>query len=167
MSYPKHKTNVMSKPRIDEIDRKILDILQENARITNADIARQVNLVPSATLERVRRLEKMKIIKGYHACIDPIKMDYNFLAFVYIKTENRFYTSNPKPFIQYKEIQEVHHVAGEDCFLLKIRTKDTPHFNKFLQQVILKTDGVKETRSVIVMETNKETLSIPVEENLK
>ncbi len=155
----------MSKPRIDEIDRKILDILQKNARISNADISRQINLVPSATLERVRRLEKMKIIKGYHACIDPIKMDHKFLAFVYIKTENRFYTTFSKPFMQHPEIQEVHHVAGEDCFLLKIRAKDTPHFNYFLHQVLLKMDGVKETRSVIVMDTNKETLSIPVEEN--
>jgi len=155
----------MSKPRIDETDRKILEILQKNARISNVDIARQVNLVPSATLERVRRLEKMKIIKGYHASIDPLKMDYKFLAFVYIKTENRFYTTYSKPFEQLEEIQEVHHVAGDDCFLLKVRAKDTPHFNHFLHQVLLKMDGVKETRSVIVMDTNKETLSIPVEEN--
>lgn len=153
----------MSKIRLDKIDRQIIEILQENARITNAEIANRVNLVPSATLERVRRLEKLKIIKGYHACIDPLKLDYKFLAFVYIKTHNRFYTSFHDIFGKHKEIQEIHHVAGEDCFLLKVRALDTPHFNKFLHNTILKTDGVTETRSVIVMDTSKETLSLPIE----
>ena len=155
----------MGKIKIDKTDKKILEILQDNARITNAEIAKRVNLVPSATLERVRRLENLKIIKGYHACIDPLKLDYKFLAFVYIRTENRFYTSFYNVFNKHKEIQEIHHVAGEDCFLLKVRAIDTPHFNKFLHNVILKTNGVTDTRSVIVMDTNKETLSLPIESN--
>ncbi len=155
----------MARIKIDETDRKILEILQENARITNVEIAKRVNLVPSATLERVRRLEKLKIIKGYHACLDPMKIDCKFLAFVYIKTENKFYTTFIKPFNEHKEIQEVHHVAGEDCYLLKIRAKDTQHFNYFLHHVILKMEGVTETRSVIVMDTTKETLTIPLEKN--
>ena len=154
----------MSRIKIDDIDRKILEILQENARITNAEIARRINLVPSATLERVKRLEKLNVIKGYHACVDPIAMDLKFLAFVYIKTKDRFYTTFYDTFAKHKEIQEIHHVAGEDCFLLKIRARDTQHFNKFLHNVLLNIEGVSDTRSVIVMDTEKETLSIPIEE---
>jgi len=153
----------MSKVKIDEIDIKILEILQENARETNAEIARKVNLVPSATLERIRRLEKLKIIKGYHTCIDPMVLDYKFLAFVYIKTgHNQSDTHFFNSFNKYPEIQEIHHVAGEDCYLLKVRAKDTPSFYQFLRNTILKTDGVTDTRSEIVMHTEKESLSIPL-----
>ena len=154
----------MSNIKIDETDRKILEILQENARETNVEIARRVNLVPSATLERIRRLEKLRVIKGYHACIDPMIVDLKFLAFVYIRTEHhRCYTAFFDSFSKYAEIQEIHHVAGEDCYLLKIRAKDTPHFNHFLHNEILKIEGVTDTRSIIVMDTEKETLSIPLE----
>jgi len=153
----------MNKVKIDEIDIKILEILQENARETNAEIARRVNLVPSATLERIRRLEKLKIIKGYHTCIDPMILNCKFLAFVYIKTEpNQSYSHFFDSFNKYPEIQEIHHVAGEDCYLLKVRAKDTPNFYRFLRDVILKIEGVTDTRSEIVMDTEKETLSIPL-----
>lgn len=60
-------------------------------------------------------------------------------------------------------LQEIQHVAGDDCFLLKVRAKDSPHFNSFLHNVILKTEGVTDKRSIIVMDTNKESLSIPLE----
>ena len=69
----------MSRIKIDDIDRKILKVLQKNAKI-----ARQVNLVSSATLERVKRLEKLKVTKGYHACVDPIAMDLKFLWHLFI-----------------------------------------------------------------------------------
>ncbi|MGH9818689.1 MAG: Lrp/AsnC family transcriptional regulator, partial [Pyrinomonadaceae bacterium] len=71
---------------IDRIDGQILDILQEDARVTNVEIARQVNLAPSAVLERVRKLEEHGVIRGYRTDIDPRTVDFGLTAFVAVRT---------------------------------------------------------------------------------
>ena len=125
--------------KIDKTDEKILSILQKNARISNADIAREVHLVPSATLGRVKRLEKLGIIKGYHASIDTSLLDYNLLAYVNIKTDTTIcHKGIIKQLVKCDHIQEIHHVAGDDCFMLKIRAKNVPAFSKFLHEKVLK-----------------------------
>src|SRR4029453_16819403 len=100
---------------IDEIDVKILTILQENARTTQADIAKAVGLAPSAVLERMRKLEAKGVIQDYVARSDAHVPNRSLLAFVAVKT-NEYGPEQPsaQALAQIPEVLEIHHVAGED-----------------------------------------------------
>ena len=101
---------------IDHNDAKILTILQENARETQADIARNVGLAPSAVLERIRKLEAKGIIRGYTAQVDPSAVDLRMLAFVAVRSaEAPGDDSVARQLADFPEVLEVHHVAGDDC----------------------------------------------------
>lgn len=149
---------------IDEIDASILDNLQLNARETQADIARRVGLAPSAVLERIRKLEARNVVRGYTALIDPAALDQRLLAFVAVRSsEAPGDDSVARQLAEYPEILEVHHVAGEDCYLVKIRTRDAEQLGSILRTRIGQIRGVQSTRTTIVLETVKETprLAIP------
>ncbi|HEX8034035.1 MAG TPA: Lrp/AsnC family transcriptional regulator, partial [Ktedonobacterales bacterium] len=110
----------------DEIDKKIVTILQQNARISNADIARQLDMAPSAIFERIRKLEARGTIKGYEARIDPASLDRSLLAFVFVRAEEKLAClETGEELARIPEVQEVHHVAGEDCYLVKVRVANT------------------------------------------
>jgi Lrp/AsnC family leucine-responsive transcriptional regulator len=143
---------------IDDVDAKILEILQENARTTQADIAKSVGLAPSAVLERIRKLEARGAITGYAARIDPHVADRSLLAFVAVKS-NEYGPEQraAKALAQLPDVLEIHHVAGEDCFFLKVRAKDAEHLGHMLRMQIQAVPGVTSTRTTIVLETLKET----------
>src|ERR1700740_297999 len=106
---------------MDSIDRKILNILQSDARAPNAELARQVGMAPSAVLERVRKLEEKGVIRGYEAPLHPQALDLGLLAFVLVRTDDRVGNMQSEATLTaIPEVQEVHHVAGQDCFLLKV-----------------------------------------------
>jgi len=143
---------------IDDIDLQILDKLQENARETQAEIARVVGLAPSAVLERVRKLEARRVIRGYAAQIDPGALGQGMLAFVAVRSaEGPADDSVARQLGEFPEVQEVHHVAGEDCYLVKIRTRDAEHLGSILRTRIGRIPGVQSTRTTIVLETVKES----------
>ena len=148
---------------IDDIDAKILGILQDNARTTQADIAKAVGLAPSAVLERMRKLEARAAIRDYVATIDPHLVNRGLLAFVSVKT-NEYGPEQPSALAlaQIPEVMEIHHVAGEDCFLLKVRAKDAEHLGHMLRKQIASVSGVTSTRTTIVLETVKETSRVPI-----
>src|SRR5437868_2658209 len=99
---------------IDETDAIILDLLQENARISQADVARAVGLAPSAVLERIRKLESRGTIRGYSALVDPHALDQSMLAFVAVRSEDRPGDDTvAHALAQCPEVLEVHHVAGD------------------------------------------------------
>lgn len=142
---------------IDEIDVTLLDILQYNARTTQAELAKAVNLAPSAVLERLRKLESKGIIKDYVALIDPSAVDRGLLAFVAVRsTDHGPDMPSATELARIPEVLEVHHVAGEDCYLLKVRTRDAEHLGQLLRQQIASTPSVTSTRTTIVLETVKE-----------
>ena len=148
---------------IDEIDAQILTIIQQNARITNADIARQVEMAPSAVLERVRKLETSGVIQGYEARLNPSALDLGLLAFIFVRTDER--GGAPETAQRLSEIpavQEVHHVAGEDCFLVKVRTADTEALGRLLKEDFSRIESIRSTRTTIVLSTAKETAQLPV-----
>ena len=100
---------------LDPTDLEILAIIQDNARSSNAEIARQVGMAPSAVLERVRKLEKRGIIEGYRARLAPSGLGFQLLAFIYVKTdESMAEMSTGESLSRIPEVQEVHHVAGEE-----------------------------------------------------
>ena len=148
---------------IDDIDAKILAILQENARTTQSDIAKSVGLAPSAVLERIRKLEARGAIREYVASIDPHLANRALLAFVAVRTnEYGPEQSSAKALAELTDVLEIHHVAGEDCFLLKVRAKDAEHLGQLLRLKIGAVPGVTSTRTTIVLGTVKETSRIPI-----
>jgi Lrp/AsnC family leucine-responsive transcriptional regulator len=143
---------------IDDRDRDILNILQENARLPQSEIAKLVGLAPSAVLERLRKLEARGVIQGYTALVDPRALDQRMLAFVAIRTADRPGESRVGAALAaVPEVLEVHHVAGDDCLLLKIRARDTAHLSQILRDRLGAIDGVRSTRTTIVLETVKES----------
>ena len=149
---------------IDEIDATLLDILQYNARTTQTELAKAVGLAPSAVLERLRKLESKGVIKDYVALIDPHAVDRGLLAFVAVRsTEHGPEMPSAMEMARIPEVLEVHHVAGDDCYLLKVRARDAEHLGQILRQQIAATPCVTSTRTTIVLETVKEDprISIP------
>ena len=148
---------------IDEIDATIVALLQENARISQADVARAVGLAPSAVLERIRKLESRGVIKGYAALVDPHALDQSMLAFIAVRSEQApGDDSVSRALAACPEVLELHHVAGDDCYLLKVRARDAEHIGQLLRHRFGRIPGVRSTRTTIVLETVKETPRLPV-----
>lgn len=146
---------------LDTIDRAILETLQANARISNADIARQLDMAPSAILDRIRKLEQRGIIRGYTARIDPASVGLGLTAFILVRTEERVGTGTiGDALARIPEVLEVHHVAGEDCYLVKVRVPDTEGLSHLLRERFGRLRGVRNTRSTIVLSTVKESQAL-------
>jgi len=144
----------------DEIDRRILSLLQRDGRITNADIARAVEMAPSAVLERVRKLEERRVIEGYHAKLSPRAVAKGLLAFVLVRTDSGWQADAAQRLCSLADVQEVHHIAGEDCFLIKVRTTDTSTLGAMIRDQVSALPNVRSTRTTIVLDTAKETLAV-------
>lgn len=149
---------------INDIDKKILNILQQNARIANAEIARQVGLAPSAVLERMKKLEERGVIRGYATQIDAAQIDFGLTAFVAVRT-NECCSETDKFLAEIPEVLEVHDVAGEDSYLLKVRAKDTEHLARILRERLKNVPNVASTKTTIVLQTIKETIALPIAES--
>jgi Lrp/AsnC family leucine-responsive transcriptional regulator len=148
---------------MDAIDLLILNRLQANAREAQVDIARSVGLAPSAVLERVRKLEARGLIKGYVAQLDPRALGFGMLAFVAVRTDETGSEDQiAAALADLPEVLEVHHVAGDDCYLVKVRARDTEHLGQMLRTRFGRIPGVKSTRTTIVLETVKETPRLPI-----
>lgn len=143
---------------LDPVDRQIVSLLQENARIPQAEIARTIGLAPSAVLERLRKLEARGIVRDYVALIDPRALDQRLLAFVSVRTTDRPGEARVSHTLAaIPEVLEAHQVAGDDCLLLKIRARDPEHLSLILRERIGAVEGVRSTRTTIVLETIKES----------
>jgi Lrp/AsnC family leucine-responsive transcriptional regulator len=148
---------------IDEIDASILELLQENARISQAEVARVVGLAPSAVLERIRKLESRGVIKGYTALVDPHQLEQPMLAFIAVRSEQApGDDSVAHALAKCPEVLELHHIAGDDCYLLKVRARDAEHIGQLLRHRFGRIPGVRSTRTTIVLETVKETPRLAV-----
>lgn len=153
---------------IDTVDAQILAILQKDARTSNAEVARQVGLTPSAILERVRKLHARGVIAGYETRLDPARLGLGLTAFVSVVTDEvggdleagRALAAIP-------EVQEVHNIAGEDCYLVKLRVKDAEALGELLRHKIGTIAAVRRTRTTIVMSTLLETDRLPLGQALE
>lgn len=148
----------------DGIDIAIMTILQENARTSNAEIARQVGLAPSAVFERIKKLEERGIVRGYRAEIDPGAVGLRQLAFIFIRGNDRpGALDTAAELARIPEILELHHVAGEDCFLAKVRARDAEALGRLLRERLGRISTITSTRTTIVLESVKETAALPIE----
>ena len=150
---------------LDATDLAILELLQANARISNADIARKLDMAPSAILDRIRKLETRGVIQGYTARIDPAAVGLGLTAFILVRSEERVGSGAiGQALAKIPEVQELHHVAGEDCYLVKVRVADTEGLSRLLRDRFGRLKGVRNTRSTIVLSTVKESTELPLPE---
>lgn len=148
---------------IDDIDKSILTIIQENGRESNAEIARQVGLAPSAVLERIKKLEERGVIKGYEAKLDPQQVGLGLTVFVSVRT-SECYGGVEEALAAMPEVLEVHDVAGEDCCLIKVRVRDTEELGKLLREKIKQIPKLIGTQTTVVLQTFKETSALPLDQ---
>lgn len=149
---------------IDEKDQAILDILQRNARASNASIARQVDMAPSAVHDRVRKLEDRGVIRGYHADIDPCAVDRPLLAYVFVRTDERACeVAAGEALAAIPEVLAVHHVAGEDCYMVEVRMKSPGRLARLLRESFGAIESVSSTRTTVVLESIKDNGLLPLD----
>lgn len=149
---------------MNEIDKQILNILQQDARTANAEIARRVGLAPSAILERIKKLEERGVIRGYAAELDATELGYGLTAFVAVRT-NECCSETDKFLAEIPEVLEVHDVAGEDSYLLKVRARNPEDLARLLRERLKNVPNVASTKTTIVLQTIKETTALPIERN--
>lgn len=152
--------------KLDVIDRKILEILQGNSNITNAQLAKEIGLSPAPTLERVNKLESTGVIKSYHAVIDPSSVGLGVSTFVMasLKGHNK---DNIEKFIgaikEIDEIIECHHVTGAGDFMLKIVCADIAAYQQLMLERVSNIDVVDSLQTMVILSTFKDSKSLPIQ----
>ena len=152
----------MSDRIIDGVDKQILTILQHDARTSNAAIARDVGLAPSAVLERIRKLEDKGIVRGYRAELSPDRVGFGLTAFVFVRT-NECGDGTDLLLAEIPEVLEVHDVAGEDSYLLKVKSESTEDLARMLRETLKSIPSVISTRTTVVLQTVKEVTELPLD----
>jgi Lrp/AsnC family leucine-responsive transcriptional regulator len=148
---------------IDATDRSILALLQDNARVSNSEIARQIGMAPSAVLERIRKLEARGVIRGYEVRVNPEAVGAQLLAYVLVRTdEPTAECTTGLELAQLPEVLEVHHVAGEDRYLAKVRTSSTTALGRLLREKVGSISTVVGTKTTIVLDSHKESSRLPL-----
>lgn len=151
--------------QLDDKDYEILSILQCDGRITNAELAKRVQLSPPSTLQRVRHLERAGFITGYFAHLDAEKLSLKIKVLALVSLALHQEQSLENVIASFQEIPEViecHHVSGEFDFLLKIVVEDIRSYEALLRERILRIKGVGQIRSSFVLGSFKESSVLPI-----
>ncbi len=149
---------------LDTTDRRILALLQDDAKIPQAKVARAVGLTAPSVNERIRKLERSGYIRGYVALLDEKKLGQDVTAFVEVFIEQpRFEAGFIEAVSGLDEVLECHHITGEFSLLLKVRVADMVAFRKLLIEKLNTVRGVRQTRTLIVLATAKEQHRIKIE----
>ena len=165
---PPHAPAGAAERGLDRIDRRLLARLQQDGRTAVAQLAREVHLTVTPTLERVRRLETSGHIEGYFARLNPARLGLGLLAYVEVSLDR----TTPDAFERFKQVMlahdgvmECHMVAGGFDYLLKVRVTDMESYRRFLGDRIASVRGVQQTHTYFVMEEVKSTHRLIVPEN--
>lgn len=151
---------------IDRIDRKILNLLQNDARLSYQQIAEKVSLSASPCLRRIKRLEAAGIIKNYVALLDPQKLGLGLLAYVSVKLEKRGASTLQgfRATVQaWPEVVACYAMTGEMDYLLRVHTSDLEHFTRFVMDRLMTLAGVMDVKSSFALERIKDTTALPLD----
>src|SRR5437773_6152294 len=142
---------------LDAKDRKILDLVQRDGKLPQAEIGKRVGLSTAAVNERLKKLEKSGVIRRYAAVVDPAAVGATITAFVEVFIEHpRHEPAFIDKMLKLDEIQECHYVTGEFSLLLKVRVRDVQALQEILLRRLNGLEGVRQTRTVMVLSTLKE-----------
>jgi Lrp/AsnC family leucine-responsive transcriptional regulator len=150
---------------LDRTDRRILDVLQADGRITTTDLAQRVNLSPTATAERMKRLMREGYILRFSAELDPERLGLGLLVFVQVKLDRTtpdVFDAFAQAVKRVPQVLECHMVAGGFDYLVKARVSDMTAYRRLLADAVLDLPGVRETHTYAVMEAVKDTHLLPV-----
>ncbi|MGI4849291.1 MAG: Lrp/AsnC ligand binding domain-containing protein [Janthinobacterium lividum] len=150
---------------LDKTDKKILEQLQADGRISNLELASRVNLSAAACLERVRKLQESGFILGYSARLNPQLLDLSLLIFIEVKLDRTtadVFDAFKSEIARIPEVLECHMVAGGFDYLIKARVRDMNAYRDFLGKSLLQLKGVRETHTYAVMEEVKSTTGLPI-----
>lgn len=151
---------------LDQIDLKILSILQNSGRSRLADIAEEVELSAPAVMERVKKLEVGGVIRGYQAVVDGKKVGKDITAFIGVSVGNqRDMNKFATQMLQHHDVLECHHVTGDESFILKVKSANTGSLEKLLGE-IRSVEGVTRTVTKVVLSTAKESQTLDLDQSL-
>ncbi len=146
---------------LDDVDRKILAILQKNSRTPLREISKEVGLAESTVYERIKKLKEKGIIKKFTVILDPNALNFKLMAFILIKAKAGRYSAVAEELKKYPEIVEIYETTGDYDMLLKIRTRGSEELNEFLD-TIGEIEGVEATHTMVVLKVHKETTELPL-----
>jgi len=158
----------MKNIKLDATDRKILELLQKNSNITNAQLAKEIGLSPAPTLERVNKLENTGVIKSYHAVIDNSSVGLGVSTFVMVtlKGHNKANINKfNKAIHDIEEIIECHHITGAGDFILKIVCSDIAAYQQLMLEKVSNIDVVDSLQSMVILSTYKDSKVLPIPNN--
>lgn len=151
--------------KLDNKDHKILNLLQQDSKMTNKEISLKLNLSVTAVYERIKRLEREGVISGYVAMVEPEKVEKGFVVFCQIKLiqhTKSYLTSFEAEVKSLPEVLECFHVSGEYDYILKVLVKDMQAYREFMVAKLTSLDHIGSTQSTFVISPVKNTTAIPV-----
>ena len=157
---------MMAGPPIDDIDARILDLLQRDAALSNAELAKRVELSVSACWRRIQRLEKLGVIRARVALLDVAKLGLGITVFESVKLSSHGRQALPEfeaAIREFPEVVECYTVTGQVDFILRIVTRDIPSYERFLRDHLLQLPHVAEVHSTIALTQVKYTTAVPLE----
>ena len=151
--------------KLDAIDRKLLNYLQEDCKQTNKELSSKLNLSVTAVYERIKKLEREGVVKQYVSLLNKEKVDRGFLVFCQIKLERHakeFLTIFEKEVTKLDEVLECFHISGDYDYLLKVIVKDMPHFRSFMVTKLTTLKHIGSTHTSFIISEVKNTTAIPL-----
>lgn len=156
----------MRRIKLDRIDRRILNDLQQDGRITNVELAQRAGISAPPCLRRVRALEDAGFIKGYHAHLNNEMLGYNVMVFAMVSLKNH-HGSDLAAFRakieEWEEVRESYMLAGDNDFMLKIVAEDWEQYQKFLTNDLTSWDNVAHVNSILTIGSTKFEAGIPID----
>lgn len=152
---------------MDTLDYRIVDMLQRDGRATQLEISREIGLSQPAVAERIRKLEERGVITGYTARVDAGKLGKDITAFIGVNIEHpKYFEGFAKKVMALPEVLEAHRVAGQDSYILKVRTANTKSLDQLLVETLRTISGVTRTHTTIVLTSIKEETLVQISPEL-
>lgn len=154
--------------KFDSIDKKILEILQANAKITNSALSKEIGLSPAPTLERVKKLEVANIISSYHAHLNLKELGLGVTTFILVKLKGHkkeFIKNFVDRIYEIPQVIECHHITGSGDFILKVISEDITTYQSLILEVISEIPEIDDLQSTIILSTFKDSKVMPIPES--